>query len=334
MTTAVDTFRNYQEQLANLPEEHFIGDILTFQFRQPKITRDDLSQWFTDLGLDESYIPPPIKSIDAYRRATGENAKRRYSLGGQYAELMVRNVSSDSDRTIRRIIRETRDPKGKRLDYAEVGEAVFYPASRTAKRKGLGGDSVKFTMIERNLRTERDKNEVSAFITQMDTDYKFFSLHYYTQAVRDMVRNYVKSLNAISIRESGALYFVHKSRRPTLIALTELVNDRIGDGCRLHMMPLVDTGHQREMLTEAFEDEVEQSCDKLLEKVASINAKYKGKKVPPSKYAELQEACQDTLSRSDEYTRVLGLAQDRAGQALEAAMDSIADLATRLEVAS
>jgi hypothetical protein len=141
-------------------------------------------------------------------------------------------------------------------------------------------------------------------------------------------------LNSVSLRSSGGVYFVHKSRRDTVLKLTSLINERIGSGCRLHLMPLVDSGYQREMLTEAFQDEVEENVGKLLGKVAKLNEQYRGKNVPPAKYAEIQEAYSDTLSRSEEYTRVLGLAQDRAAVALELALDSIADVAMRLEVAS
>lgn len=331
---ATDLFRSYQEQLTKLPADVFIGDVLTYEFRQPKVTRDDLAAWFLELGLDEDYLPPPIKTIDAYRRATGELARKSFALpNGQTAELFVRDVSSDGDRIIRYIVREVRDPRGKKLSYDEVGSAVFYKASRSARRKGQGGESVKFVLNERHVTTD-DRDHVAEFIRKMDTDYKFFSLHYYTQAIRDMVRNYVVGLNAISVRSGGGLYFVHKSRRDTVLKLLELVNERIGSGCRIHLMPLVDTGYQREMLTEAFQDEVEESCNKLAVKVAKLNEQYRGKKVPPSKFAELQAAYSDTLSRSDEYVRVLGLAQDRSAVALELALDAIADVATRLEVAS
>lgn len=326
-------FEQYQEQLSRLPDEDLIGDVLTFEFRQPRVTRDDLMQWFTELGLDESYVPPSIKTIDAYKRATGTEARRSYTLpGGKTAELFVRNVSSDGDRVIRRIVREIRDPKGKKLNYDEVGEAVFYKASRKGK-KTTGGTSVRFNLMDRYLKGD-EEDEVRAFIRKMEDDYKFFSVHYYTQAIRDMVRNYVLSLNSISLRSSGGVYFVHKSRRKTLLRLAELINNKVGSGCRIHMMPLVDAGYQREMLTEAFQDQVEKQCDKLLTTVATINDQYQGKKIPPTKYAELQEAYNETLTSTEEYTRVLGLAQGRAGTALELAMDAIADVASRLEVAS
>lgn len=331
--TSSTMFEKYQEQLKTLPDKDLIGDVLTFEFRQPRTTRDDLVTWFAELGLDESYIPPEIKTIDAYKRATGEMAKSNYDLaGGKTAALFVRNVSGDGDRVIRRIVREIRDPKGKKLDYHEVGEAVFYKASRKGKNT-TGGTSVKFTLLERNLGAN-EVPYVQEFIKKMESDYRFFAMYYHTQAIRDMVRNYVLGLNSISLRSSGGVYFVHKSRRQTLLKIAELINGKVDHGCRIHMMPLVDAGYQREMLTEAFQDQVEKSCDKLLTKVAQINEKYKGKSVPPSQFAELQEAYNETLSSTEEYTRVLGLAQGRAGTALELAMDSIADVAARLEVAS
>lgn len=331
---AGELFREYQDHLTQMGVDDLIGDVLTYEFKQPSVTREDLEKWFLDLGLDEGYLPRPIAHHDAFRRATGPDARMRYPMkGNRYGELFVRDVDNDADRIIRYIVREIRDPKGKKLNYDEVGTAVFYKASRTARKKGLGGDSIKFTRNEKAI-TPEDDEHVSKFLAKMTKDYEFYRVHYYTQAIRDMVRNYVTGLNAISIRSGGGVYFVHKSRRDTVLKLLELVNERIGAGCRIHLMPLLDTPYQREMLTEAFQDEVQESCDKLLVKVAQINDRYRGKNVPPRAFAELQEAYQDTLSRSDEYTKVLGLAQDRAAIALEAAMDSIADVATRIEVAS
>jgi hypothetical protein len=96
----------------------------------------------------------------------------------------------------------------------------------------------------------------------------------------------------------------------------------------------VNTHDSRQMLTEAFQSEVENACRELLAEIAALNEKARanGDRINVKKYAEMNGRYQEVLSRSEEYTRVLGLSQGRAGAALELAMDSVMDLATRLDI--
>lgn len=328
--TANEAFQQYQAHLAGMDEGAFIGSILYFEFRQPKVTREDLERWFVELGLSDSYLPLPIKPIEAFKRATGVTAKHRYTLPGDLeVELFVEHISTDDDRITRYIIRRVLDAKGKEIAYNTVGEAVFYKAGRTTRQKGTGGESVKMQVV--GSPDAVDEAEVRKFIDTMHKDYRFFYDHYYVQAIRDMVRNYITSLNAISVRSGGAVYFVHRSRWDTVNRLTELVNNKIGNGCRIHVMPLIDTDYQRDMLSEAYQDEVEQEVDKLLGKVAKVNESAKGKKVRPKDYAELQDAWQDLSSRSTEYTSIFNTRQERAATALEMALDALMEMATRID---
>lgn len=325
-----DTFADYQAHLAGMDESSFIGVMLYYEFRQPRVTHDDLVQFFTDLGLVEDFLPPEIKPVDAYRRATGADAKMHYDLSpDEHVELFVKEVDSDKDAVRRHIVRVVRDTKGKRLEYDTVGEANYYRASRTAQRQGTGGESVKFNVIARKLSGEEEQ-KVRDFIKEMQGDYTFFRMYYYTQAVRDMVRKYVESLNAIKVRGSGSVYFVHRSRWDTINRLVELVNERIGSGCRIHTVPLIDTQYQRDMLSEAYQDEVETSVDRLLGRIAKVNQKYGGS-VPVSKYSGLSQEWQDLTDRSREYSDIFSTRQDRAASALELAMEGLMDMTERLE---
>lgn len=85
------------------------------------------------------------------------------------------------------------------------------------------------------------------------------------------------------------------------------------------------------MLAEAFQDEVEDDVRLLLEDVAKYNEKIGNGKVSPTKYAELRNRYDEILDRSDEYTKVLGLAQSRAAVALELALDTVVEMTGRLE---
>ena len=329
MTT--DTFEHYRQALAGLPADKFIGSILWFTVPDPSITRSDLEQHFFDLGLDERFLPRPISAVNAFRRATGE-AENEYDLPqeGQSALLFIEEVDYDSERVERHVMRRVRDRKGKQLSYETVGQAVFYRASRAAKARGLGGESVKWTILDQRLTLRSDEHDiVRDFINETNQSYRHLCDYLTPDAIRAVFRNYIAFLNAISVRPSGGVYFVHRTRQDTVDLLTELAR-RLSGGVALHSLPLIDTEEQRDMLSEAYQDEVEKEVEKLLGQVAEINAKHKGK-IPPGKYAELQEAWNDLSERSKEYTTIFNARQERAGSALELALDAVVDMAQRLD---
>lgn len=323
-----DTLTDYTDQLAGLDPSSFIGVALYYEFNQPRVNREDLEAHFLDLGLNDDFIPPEINPTDAYKRATGAEARYRIAENehGLRTEYFVRDVDSDDDRIIRHVVREVRDSKGKKLEYDEVGEAIFYRASRSPG----GGHSILFRVHD-DMLSEWEQGQVREFIDRMNNAFHFFTQFYYTQAIRDMIRKYIESLNAVPMRRGGAIYFVHVSRWDTITRLVELVNERIGYGCRLHMMPLIDTGYQRSMLSEAFQDEVEKQSEKLLGKIAKLNEKFAGKKVPAGKYAGIQAEWQDLTDRSEEYSRIFNQRQERSATALEMALDAVMEMATRID---
>lgn len=336
---------DYRTKLAGLPAESFIGSILWFSItgmvERPdgrrtvvpvRVSHDQLEVWFDDLNLDKSFLPAKIKKVDAFRTATTA-AKAEYKLeaDGQFAELMIREVVSDADHVVRHVMREVRDTRGQTLSYDHMATLKFYRGGRTATGKRHSGDHWKYTVLHGLNKIDREQTD--QLIADLDVRYTDLCANLQSSAIRGMIRNYLTSLNAIVVKPSGGVYFVHTSRQPTVDALQALVT-RISQGCSFFQCPLVDNIDSRTMLTEAFQSEVEDDCRLLLKEIAEINerSRTKGGKVNVKKYAELNTRYQSVVSRSEEYTRVLGLAQGRAASALELALESVMDIASRLDV--
>lgn len=334
----------YRHRLANLPEERFIGSILWFSITGSvtyangrretlpvRVTHDWLERQFEDLDLDKRFLPPKIKAVDAFRKATSE-ASREYPLAqdGMSALLMVREVDYDTEQVVRHVVKEIKDRRGKKLDYdPQLATLKFMRGGRTHKGKRPGGEAFKWAIMRHVTGAER--KTVEELIAEADARYKDLATNLHADAIRAVIRNYLTDLNAIAVKPSGGLYFVHMSRQKTVDALHELVK-RIGQGCTFHQLPLLDTVDQREMLTDAFQTEVEDEVRKLNGDIATLNEKSKGGKVAVSKYAEVKARYDAVTERSEEYTRVLGLAQGRAGAALELALDAVMDLSGRLDI--
>jgi len=338
----------YRHSTAQIIAEHpdmFIGALVWFSIAGTvtyvdgkrttipvSVSYETLKQHFDDLNLDASFLPSPIREVDAFRAASTA-AKDNYPLptDGQYAELLVREVTFDSDQVIRHVMREVRDTRGEKLSYDHVATLKFFRGGRIAEGKRHPGDHYR-TQILHGL-APLDREHVQNLVATFEANYTTLSESLQSQALRAVIRNYVSYLNAIIVKPTGGVYFVHHSRQPTLDALQELVR-RIGQGCSFEQFPLVNTHDSRQMLTEAFQSEVENACRELLAEIAALNEKARahGDRINVKKYAEMNGRYQEVLSRSEEYTRVLGLSQGRAGAALELAMDSVMDLATRLDI--
>lgn len=328
-------FDQYKAQLAGLPDDKFIGSVLWFTVNRARVTLDEMRLWFLELGLDERFLPNPPLAVDAFRNATGEShvSTIEYALakGGQTAKLSFEEVKYDAELVERQIVRMVRDRHLGELSHTIVGRGKFYRQSKQSRRKGeAAGHKVKFTIDWDGLESQAEKEQVDAWVNRVHDEYAMLCQFPTANAIRGTIRQYIQHLNAISVRPSGGVYFVHKSRQATINALVEFA-ERFKNGSQVHTLPLVDTGEQREMLADSFQAEVTEKCQRLLTDVAKLNEKYGKGKIPAKDYAAANGAYQDLMERAREYTDILQLGMGEAGTALEAALDSVMDLATRID---
>src|SRR5664280_3130028 len=120
----------YRQSTAQIIAQHpdmFIGALVWFSiagtvtYIDGKRTTIPVSvsyEHFDNLNLDPSFLPSPIRKVDAFRAASTA-AKDNYPLPpeGQFAELLVREVTFELDQVIRHVMREVRDTRGEKLSY-------------------------------------------------------------------------------------------------------------------------------------------------------------------------------------------------------------------------
>lgn len=388
-TNGVGVLNDYRDRLAGVEPSKILGSILFFSIagtteivdgkrvqKPVRISEDDLSRIFEDEDLDKRFLPPRIKKVDAFRKATsaagatydvpfiitwsaacpkcGEmydvpNPKNTYECAndqspltpvekrvaqeGVTAELMVREVNTDNERVVRHIVKERRDRRAERLHYEEhIATLTFYRGTKRTRGTAQSGEKMQAKIMPSV--TGEDRDQVEKMIDGAKSNYDDLANYLHADAIRAVVRNYLVYLNAISVKPNGGVYFVHSSRQKTVDALERMV-ERIGQGCSFQQVPLLDdvSGYQRQKLTDAFQAEVEDDVRLLNKNITELREKSKDKnsgKIDPKAFAEISARYQNIIERSEEYTRVLGLAQGRAASALELAMDNVADLATKV----
>lgn len=336
------TFSDYRDATADLPEDTFLGSLVSISLRNLSgasalphdartnlpghtgVDRDTLTRWFVELGLDEDYLPATIASVNAFRRVTGKEVRCQYR-NPRETDLRWIDVTprGQREKVVRHLMRVVTDRQHTRADPDPcVAEITYYRAKKA-------GHSVSYNVIDSKLPTVVEKEIVHAFIDATINRFRELCAYYDNTALRYFVRDMTVDLNAILVNKSGGTYFVHRNRHSVIERIAQLVS-RLPSGSNYWIVPLLDTEYQRATVTDAFEQEVDSWVDALLAEVAETNEKYAGKPVPVKVFTEINQKLADAMSKADEHTRLLGRAQHRGAEALEVATESIADLAGRI----
>lgn len=332
--------RDYKDRLGNIPESKFLGSILYYTVAGGrgedtggvKVHAAVLREWFEELGISERFLPPTIKKIDAFRNAASKT-RFEYDMpdtepGSQVAELSIREVKSDSEQVVRHVIRIVRDRDHEQLSLDHMATIKFIRGGRTARGKRSTGDHVKWQKLSRvkGVESEHVLNLIDQFLERYDD----LSEHLHAPALRGVVRRILASYQAVAMKSSAGLYFVHRNQWPNIDKLATFIA-RIGPHCQLESMPLLDTAGWQASVKEALESEVVEECDKLLQDIARINAESANGLVAGPRYAEIWSTYQEVSSRVEYHIDLIdNLVGGKAANALATALDQVMAMSDRI----
>ena len=303
--------REYLDKVGDLPEDVLLGRIVLFTISDVPVRVADIRTWFEDLGLDMSLVPSPNKEIDAFKRATNDTKTSYAMTKSRTANLIRREVASNTEFIEHQITREIRDPQNKKLGYTEAIKCRFYRASDPK----TGGARVTFKVITAEGGLEPGELPlVQAAARDLYTRYREYVEHLSDQKLRGTVRNYLKHLNAIEIK--GGVYFVHSSRDEELAKLQSLVS-RLGGGCHMNMIPIVDLERERAFITHIFEREASEALQEITADAKQILTSRKS--VSPQAYAKIRERYDAVVADALEHMTNLQITQDLTAASAEVA---------------
>jgi hypothetical protein len=260
-----------------------LGHLVLYSVFGSRVTPDDMQRWFQELGLDQAFAPPRIRPVDAFEKVTGPaGIKMTYSLGSEpdrrrrrqdgqsrTATLMIRPVRRDAHQIVRHLVREVRDEAATRLSYdVRLAECVFLRDSNPAAENGAGSLQVTPDLAAIGNLPTAEQEHVRAFLADLQGAYEQHCAYLTADRLRTVIRTYVESLNAIRVRSTGGVYFVHRRHADTLTALRELAR-RFGKGSHLARVPLPDQEEMREMVIAAFTTRAREDLDKLGRDIAA-----------------------------------------------------------------
>ncbi len=176
---------------------------------------------------------------------------------------MIRHVRRDRDQIVRRVVREVRDEAATRLSYDTwLAECVFRRDTHPTAAHGAGALHLTPDHAAISALPPGEQERVRATLADLQAAFQRYCTYLGSDRLRGVLRTYIGNLNAIRVRTTGGVYFVHHRHANTLAALRELVR-RFGAGSHLSRVPLPDQEEMREMVITAFTTKSREALDRL-----------------------------------------------------------------------
>lgn len=321
-----------------------------------EVTRDDLERWFTELQLDPQFVPAKLRPVDAYERVTGPDgvrlsyplpldaaadviaaAGRKTGRGPgrgvvrRQATLMVRPVARDGGQIVRHVVREVRDEENTRLTYDTCLGAATFRRDNETDEAGAGELLVEPQTSAIAELSDPEQTVVRFMLGHIESEYRHRCTYLSGDKLRGVIRTYIESLNAVKVRPTGGVYFVHARHAQTLAGLRELVS-RFAAGSHLVRIPLPDADEMREMVVAAFTTKAADDLNRLAADIAAAQRAHADEHTIGKLYKrfnELQAATTEhasLLSTSlDDTQAALQLVKTQLGSLLATAGDETDD---------
>ncbi|MFD0639701.1 DUF6744 family protein [Catenulispora yoronensis] len=332
-----------------------LGFVVFYTVCDAPVTRDDLVNWFRELGLSEDYLPNELRPIDAAERATGSTVRLAYLLDGaeperlpngrrkrksraaldREATLMVRPVSRTKTQVVRHVVREVRDEAQVALSYdPRMADAVFTKDNSENSGFGAGSFGIVPNHPAINALPPVEQEKVRQFLDDIQEAYRTNLAFVPGDRLRDVVRAFIEDVMAgTRLRASGGVYFVAREHHAVLEALRELIgrfNERAvlrtpeeKKLSSLRRIPLPDQGEMRDMVEEEFTNRAREELDRLAVELAVLR---RAPEPDPELVAALHKRYLGLKATTDKHSTLLSTSLEDTQASLETVKDQFARL--------
>lgn len=267
-------------------DDNLLGHVVLFSQREAAMSYNDLTDLLHTTGLTK-WAPKAPSDPDVFRRVSTAAQVKRIATADpdKYCNLLVRDVASTGDELERRIVCETVDSKGKRLDYREDWSLTFHKPSGTVGIRKLSGfaspaDQVAHDIVDRyqKLRGTVDGN-----------------------CLRTLVTRVLEAHNAVAAKPTGGADFISRQHAGIVGALEEF--SKQAPGSWFWAVPLPDTPAERDKLTERVTSHTNEEIDRLLAEMRQTAAD--GGELSAAKFAALNQERKRLAERAEAYVELL-----------------------------
>ena len=266
----------------DLPDEMVLGYIAWYTITHPKVAHEELVEWIDELGLSPSIVSKTgPRTGDAFKRACRYSERKGVPIPGSEntVNIMFRSVATTTTEVERHMVAEVVDPNGRRLHYHTAATMVLNRKTNVL--------NTTTNRVAGPLQEILDES-LTAFKANLEDALKYVD----PQALRRLIRQQLRLMLAISVRPKGSVYYFPGAYREQGEALEELC-ERIGSGSGFHMLPLVNTRKQRDMIKVAFTKDIHEEAQQVFQDLRKLSSK---KEVQASVVAALKSRV-DTVER-------------------------------------
>lgn len=287
--------------------------------RQMNVSHASVVAGLNAVGLG-GRVPPVVRDHDVFKRVCTDSQMKKVPTAqeGIFENYLLREISSPSENIItRRIVVETVDKSGKKLDYKQLRDIEFDRGTSVIRHRARPDEYVHINMRTLNDITQKVKDD---FLAQkgMLTSW----------SIREFIRSLLNGFGATCVRAGGAVYFLQEARSTNLDALEKFVNGLPDGLAEFHSLPLIDDQKQREMVRKAFEAETSGAIDEVMGEIAEINGK--DSKISSDRYARLVTQYQTLDSKTKEYRDLLEVNLGETHSRLSLFQEQILNLRTKV----
>ena len=310
-------FKHYIESNQQLPPDCVLGHITWFTVEDAAYDADKMAKDFDRLNLNADMLPQRIKPDDAFEKASKEVHGVKYKVvGGNEAEILVREVARDLTSITRHMIREVKDSKGRRLLYERVGEFVF---TKPVVRNGV----VDYPSARVRCTLDPSLSDSERIVLEPQVDrfleaYSRFRDFHDGQKIRGVLRHYLNYLNAVQMKPS--VYFCHASRADELERLKEFADGLVT--ASMMLLPQADLPRLRQDVIDAFQAEAEKELEGVVASISKLRST-RSKGIRPDAYMKIKKDYDRVMRKASEYGRTLQIGQDKTAGAAETAMEAL-----------
>lgn len=291
------SFAEHQARVSQESSDLYLGYVCLFTVHDNRdangglaVSHQQVLDGLAAAGLTDT--PPEYpKSYNLFRRVSTEAQRRKQPTNsvGVFRNYNLIEFPGQEGEIVRRIVMETIDSAGKRLDYKQLADVIFNKSTKAISQV-FGPDHDDPTTAEVIIREIRDK-----FRTQdgMLTAY----------SVREFIRGMVNATGATSIRSGGGVYFVTQSKGERIHRIESFVATLPSNFAEFHTLPLIDDEKQRGMVKQAFESETTGAVEELIFKIKELRKA--GKPIRQVTFDNLAVQYGELVAKAEEYGEML-----------------------------
>lgn len=281
---SLSVFNDHRDHVATLDKHSILGSLAFWSVSSTRISHSTVKDILEKVGLGH-VIPKPPADADVFRRAFTNGSRRKYATDQPDVteNLLVRQVTSTSERIVKRIVAELVDAQGETLAYKEVITVRFNVNSP---------ECIEIEELDYHANALK-------LATELQTEYLAERGCLNGEGVRNIIRRTFTACRATPIRDG--VVFVMEDHAIQLAALEDLATHI--PGCIVHALPLLDDRKQRDLLKRAFQSEAADELDHIVSEIDLLLET--GGSVSQKKHSLFEQRVAEVKAKATDYSKLL-----------------------------